>query len=178
MKNIKSQIWVENAIYILIAVIIMAGLLSIAYPQIDKLKDKNIMKQTLSAMNVLDDKIIKLQQAGEGNVRTVDFKISSGQLEIDAPNNTLRYILEDTRLELSEIGQEIEYENKIFIKTERFGDNFKITARKDYSNILNITYKGQEAVKTLYAGTTPYSLVLENKGSDMAAGKTNIDISA
>jgi len=169
----KAQVWVETAVYTLIALIIISILLSLAYPQIEKIKDNSVIKQTIIALNVLDNKVIEVQEKGIGNVRKVDLKISKGFLEIDSENNEIIYTLEDTKLEYSEIDEEINQDNLI-IKTEKFGGRYKITIKRTYnSDILNITYDNEENLKTIYPGGTPYSIIIENKGE--IEGKLNID---
>jgi len=124
LNNKKAQIWVETAIYILIGLALIAIIITVATPQIEKIKDKTIIDQTISAMNTLDSKILEVQQS-EGSVGKVIFKIAKGRLEIDAIENEIKYVLEDTKLELSEPGVEIKQGNIILI-TEKSGARYDI----------------------------------------------------
>jgi len=172
-KNIKSQIWIENVIYILIGLTIIAVLLSLAYPQIEKIKDRGIITQTLSAMDVLDGKISEVEQAG-GRIGKVVFKIAKGRLEIDSTSNSIEYILEDTRLEASEIGVPIEQGNFILL-TEKYGGRFKISLKKEYNN-LDITFdESIDKLGVLQAGSVPYSIFIENVGDNVVEDPTHLD---
>ena len=177
-KNIKSQIWIENVIYILIGLTIIAVLLSLAYPQIEKIKDRGIITQTLSAMDVLDKKISEVEQA-EGRVGKVVFKIAKGRLEISPSDETvekigyIEYILEDTRLEMSEVGVPIT-EGNFVLKTEKYGGRFKISLKREY-NDLDITFDGSEKLGVLQAGSVPYNIFIENIGDNEVDEPTHLD---
>ncbi len=176
LKSKRSQIWVETAIYTLIGLAIIAIILTTATPQIEKIKDKAIVEQTISAMNVLDNKISEVEQSAE-NIRIIDFKIAKGRLEINSANDSIKYILEGTKLELSEPGEEIKQGN-IVLKTEKKFSKFEISLTMKYDN-LNLTYNNKDEMKILQAGATPYKIVVENKGVNRteAEAKTQIDFS-
>lgn len=167
-KSKRSQIWVETAIYTLIGLALIAVIITMANPQIQKIKDKTIIEQTLSAMNVLDNKILEVQQS-EGRIGKVVFKIAKGRLEINSVDDSIRYVFEDTNLELSEPGIEIKQGN-IILKTEKSGARFNIILLMNYN--IDITNKNNEDTKILQEGATPYNLLIENKGSTLGPGTT------
>lgn len=176
-KKNKAQVWVETVIYTLIGLSVIAIILTMALPQIDKSKDKALIEQTVTALNVLDKKISEVEQA-PGGARVVDLRISKGKLEINATGSGtgfIRYTLEDTKLELSEIGEEVKQGN-IILKTEKMPARYKITLTMNYPN-LNITNKNGEETKALQAGTTPYRIVIENKETSSLSENTNIEFS-
>jgi len=173
LKSKQAQVWVETAIYTLIGISVMAIILTMAISQIDKMKDKAIIEQTISAFNTLNDKILEVEQA-PGNVRVVEFRITKGKLEIDAGKDLIKYTLEDTKLEFSETGEEVK-QGDIILKTEKKAANFDITLTMRYD--LNITNKGGEGIKTLSAGATPYKIVIESKEPEEVDGKTIIEFS-
>lgn len=177
LNSKRSQIWVETVIYTLIGLSVIAIILTMALPQIDKSKDKAIIEQTVTALNVLDKKISEVEQA-PGNARLVDLRISKGKLEINATGSDagfIRYTLEDTKLELSEIGEEVKQGN-IILKTEKMPARYRITLTMNYPN-LNITNENGEGIKTLQAGTTPYRIIIENKETSSTQENTNIEFS-
>ena len=92
--NKRGQIWVETAIYTLIGLIIIAIVLSIATPQIEKMKERAIIKQTITALNEFNNEIKNVEQAA-GSVKIVFFKITQGKLEIDSKQNKIIYTLEN-----------------------------------------------------------------------------------
>jgi hypothetical protein len=172
LQKKKAQVWVETAIYTLIGLTIIAILLSAATPQILKMKDRGIVRQTSEALLLLDSKITEIKQA-PGNIRIVDIKIAKGRLEIDAEKDAIRYILEDTRLKLSEPGVEVQ-EGKLLIKTEEYGSKFTVIITMDYKGSLDITHDIEESLRTLQAGTAPYKIQIENIGDNEVGQPTHI----
>jgi hypothetical protein len=170
----KSQVWVETVIYTLIGLTIMGTLLFAANPQIEKIKDKGTIQQTIAALDEIDNKISETEQMGPGNIRIVDLKINKGRLEINSENNSIEYILENTRLKLSEPGMDINDSNLV-IRTDNYGARFRITLKMDYNNSLNITYQGKEEKKILTPGANSYKIQMDNAELDATNPKTNID---
>lgn len=169
IKN-KSQIWIETAIYTLIGLTIIAIVLSIAAPQIEKIKEKIIIKQTITALDELNNEI---QKVGEnaGTIKIVLFKITKGKLEIKSNENKITYSLVNTNLEFSEEGQKIK-EGDLTFYTEKQGRRFNVFLELGYEN-LNITFNGREEIKTLSQGT--YKIQLKNVGDNPVGNKTHID---
>lgn len=172
MKNNKAQVWVETAVYTLIGLTIIGILLVTITPQIDKIKDRAVVKQSADALNILYAKISEVSQI-PGNTRIVDFKLSRGKLEINGANSSIRYVLEDTNLQLSELEKEIK-EGNIFVKTEKRGNKYNIHLTIRYDS-LNITFSRNNIVKTLQPGTTPYRLQIENVGDNLPEQKTHLN---
>jgi len=175
MKQIKSklaQVWVETAVYTLIGLTIIAILLAIITPQIEKTKDRAIIEDTVKALEEINSKILN---AGEiaGNVRIVDLKLSKGTLIINPSTDELIYTLENTRLELSEPDEELK-EGNLILKTEKIGSRYNVILKLSYENI-NLTFNQGNLEKTIQQGTTPYKLKIENMGE--LNSKTNIDLS-
>ena len=168
LNSKHSQVWVETAVYTLIGLALIAVIITMANPQIQKIKDKAIIEQTISAMNILDDKILEVQQS-EGRVGKVVFKIAKGRLEINSIDNSIKYVFEDTKLELSEPGVEIKQGN-IILKTEKSGARFNIILLMKYN--IDITNKNNEEIKILQEGATPYNILIENKGSSLGPETT------
>jgi len=174
--NSGGQVWIETVVYTLIGLSIMAILLSISMPQIEKIKDNGIITQTIEAMNLLNSKILEAEEY-QGSIRIVNLRIAKGRLEINSTGNQIVYNLENTRLELTEPG-EIVQEGNIMVETKNSGDRFNIFLTLDYSNDLNITYDRKKEMKTMQAGTTPYKIILENIGyDDLRKTKINFDVS-
>lgn len=174
MKVKKAQVWVETAIYTLIGLTIIAILLAVATPQIDKIKDQGVIDQTLAALDTLDTKILETEQT-PGSIRIVDLRLIKGRLEINSSSDSITYILENTRLELSEPGELIQ-EGDIYLKTEEYGSRFNIMLLVDYSRV-NLTYEGDEKFKVLHGGASPYKLQIKNIDVQDVNQKANIDLS-
>ena len=174
----KAQVWVETAVYTLIGLTIIGILLAIVTPQIEKIKDKSLVEQTITALNQLDTKIQETEQTG-GNIRIVDFKITKGTIEI-IPDDLIEstpakiiYTLENTKLELSQPDEEIQ-EGNIKIITEEFGARYKITLTLEYPN-LHLTYNNQDTPKILQPGSQPHKIKIENIGDQSVDENIHID---
>jgi len=98
-----SQVWVETSIYTLIGLTLIAVVLTVALPQIEKIKDRETIKQTIVALNLLNQKITETREA-PSSTRIYDLFLSKGKIEIDCEKDIISYTLENTRLEFSQIG--------------------------------------------------------------------------
>lgn len=167
--NKKSQVWVETAIYTLIGLTIIAILLGIANPQIDKIKDKGMITQATQALNTLDSKVLDVEQS-IGSIAVPSIKVGKGKFIINSSNDSISYILENSGLQYTQVGSNIKEGNLVF-RTDKFGNKFNIFIIRYYSGT-NITYDGDDnAVKYLETSPISYKIRMENKGQG------NIDFS-
>jgi hypothetical protein len=74
---VKGQIWIENVVYIMIGLTLITVVLSLALPQINKIKDKAIIEQSITALEDIDKVIGDVKQVS-GNLRIVEFKNAKG----------------------------------------------------------------------------------------------------
>jgi len=160
-KNKNAQIWVETVIYTLIGLIVIGVLLSVANPQIQKIKERNIIEQTITSLNTLDEKIIEIGDS-VGNIRIINFKIQKGILKIIPIDNKIEYLLENTLLELTEVDQEIQ-EGNIIIKTIENGNKYSISLTIKYED-LNLTFDDSQDSIVLQSGPVAYKIQIENFG--------------
>ena len=170
----KGQIWIETAIYTLIGLTIIGIILSIATPQIEKIKERSIITQTEDALNQLNVEIQKVEQT-EGSVKIVSFKITKGRLDIDPRNNRTVFTLEDTKLEFSEEGQKIK-QGDIYFSTDKSGRRFDVSLELIHEGV-NVTFSGDKKLKTLHGAGTPYKIRIENVGSSELGLPVNLDFS-
>ena len=176
----RAQIWVETAIYTLIGLTIIAIILTIATPQIEKIQERQVITQTITSLNELNNEIQNVEQSA-GNRKIIFLKITKGKLEINPSNNKITYTLDNAKLEFSEPGKQI-IEGDIIIQTDKFGNRYNIKLELDYKTgpetILDIKFKNDNInVEILHSGATPYKLQLENKGIVNIGDPTIIDIS-
>jgi len=172
MKNKKSQIWVETAIYTLIGLTLIAIVLAIANPQIEKIKDRSAVTQAIQALENLDNKISEVEQS-IGSVSVPHITIGKGKVIINSTNDSISYILQDTPLEFSQVGTNIK-EGNLLVRTDKHGTKFDVILIRYYRGI-NITYNGEERDIFLEPGAVPYKIRMENKGQNIAENKINID---
>lgn len=169
----KAQVWIETAIYTLIGLTIIAIILTAVLPQIEIMKDRSIIKQTITALDSINSKIMQVQEM-PGNIGIVYLSLAKGELRIDSEKDSIVYTLEQTRLKLSEPGVAIE-QGGLNILTEKIGDRYNIIITKDYSRSLNLTYNTKEESKQLFQGSTPYKISIENTGENGINQKINLD---
>jgi len=173
IKKNKAQIWVETALYTLIGLTIIALLLSVAMPQIQSIKDRAILSQTINALNVIDNKILEVEQS-QGSIGIINLKLSKGKMEIDPQKESIIYVLEESRLEFSEVGEDIK-EGNIIIRTEEYGSRYNIFLILNYTNELNLSNSGEIDKRVFYGGSSPYKIKIENIPVDQPTEFINID---
>jgi len=172
LKNRRGQIWVETVIYTLIAFVLIGLVLAFAKPGIEKLKDKSVIEQSIGMMEDLDLVITEVIQAGAGNKRVIKIAIRKGNLRLNCSDDKLLFELEGKYI-YSEPGESIQQGNLI-VTTEEVGKLGIVTITRDYSDY-NITYYGEDNLKTISKADTPYNLIISNSGKD-GSSKTVVDI--
>lgn len=175
MGNQRGQIWVETVIYTLIAIAMIGLVLSVVKPKIEEGQDKAIIEQSLDVIKNINSIILDIKRA-PGNQRIIGLGINKGNLKIDAINDRIIFEIE-SRYEYSEPGQDIQESTiGINIHTEKMGKFNNVTLTKDYSQEYNLTYQGEEKIKSLTRASMPYQLLISNKGRDESENKIIIDI--
>ncbi len=160
----KGQIWVETVIYTVIGLTIIAIVLSIATPAINKYKDKTVIEQTIVILNNLNEKILEVRDRSFGNRRTVpELRIKKGSLTIDPVEDKIFYTFEESVVEYTEPGEIIEY-GDINIITEKKGRKYDITLTLLYEDI-NLSYDWGYETRKLDAAPIAYKLSVENNGT-------------
>lgn len=146
----------------------MGAVLAFVIPKIGEIKDKAVVEQSLQIMQNLDNVILSTILGGTGNKRVIDLTIKKGSLKINSENETIVFEMESKYI-YSEIDKEVKI-GGITALTEKLGNTNKVRLTSNYSSY-NLTYASKEEAKTISAATTPYKLVIENKGGS----KTNIN---
>ena len=170
-KNRKGQIWVETVVYTLIAFTLIGLVLTFAKPKIEEIQDKGLIEQSIKVLDDID--LIIKTLGGSGNQRLIMLGISKGTLNIDGKNDRLFFELE-SRYTYSEPGQNITSGN-IIIHTEKIGKINEVTLTRDYKGEYNITFQNTHEIGKISKASTPYKLLITNKGED-GSGKTIINI--
>ncbi len=176
-KNKKAQVWIETVVYTLIFLALMATVLIIAKPKIEQIKDRTIIEQTISSLNVLDNAILDARSKAAGTQIPVDFSIKRGQLIIDPTPGNEKIIMEidDLKIKYSEYDAVIEQGNIKITTTKKTDKLNKIQMIVDYRNMgIDVTYNGKEEPKTFQKAPTHYKLMIKNNG--LTEGKVKIDI--
>ena len=168
----KGQVWIETVIYTLIGLALIGLVLTILTPKIKEFRDRTVIEETLSLLNVFDSKINDILSA-PGNKRKIEMTIDKGTFTIDSQNDTLRFILDEAHIKYSEPGVSIEI-GRVNLTTETTGENYKITLEVYYLH--NITFEGSDLESVDFTPVSiPYDIFLENKG--IQNGKYTLDLS-
>jgi hypothetical protein len=160
--NRLGQIWVETAIYTLIAFILIGAVLAFAKPKIDEMRDKAIIEQSINMLKEIDNTITYL--GIPGNQRAVSLSIRDGTLEIDAIQDVIIFELE-TSHQYSEDGIEVDDEGLKIITLRESGLK-KVRIISNYSEIFNLTIQDKQEVKPITKSPTSYKLIIRKGDLD------------
>ena len=161
----KSQVWIETVIYTLIALTIIGIVLGIIKPVLEEQKDKVAIRQSIDALNEIDSKISNIKYV-PGNSRSLELKITRGNLIIDGEEDKIKIIIDDSNYAPSQPGL-IVNEGNIEENTTSKGKKYRVTMTLDYSDKLNITYKGKDEQKTFQYAPVSYKLSVINNGGQV-----------
>lgn len=175
IKQKKGHVWVETVLYTLIGLAVIGLLLAVARPKIAETQDDFVVKQTINALNELDNKILEVKQA-VGNRRVLDLQLSKGSMIIDVPKNIVYWKLESSGYMLSEPGAQA-YIGKIAVLTTKNANKYDITLSLNYSGKLIFYLDGENKSVTMQPTKTPYKIVVENIGDQDSKSKIGLSIS-
>lgn len=168
--NRKSgQIWVETMVYTLIAFALIGLVLAFVKPKIEEVQDSTLISQSVEVLEDIDSIISEVAIGGTGNQRVPELGISKGTFTIDAPGDSLFFVIE-SRYEYSQPGTDVSLRG-ITVHTEQIGRMYDVTLTKDYSGVYNITSEGLEEVRQLTSSSTPYKVVIAANGSDSSGNQ-------
>jgi hypothetical protein len=171
-KKKKGQVWVETVIYTLIAFIMIGAVLAYAKPKVEQLQDKAIIEQSIGILKEIDSTILAVISGGTGNIRSVELNLKKGELQIRGGEEKIVFEME-TRYEHSEPGALIENGNLQELTT-KIGRDHSVSLSLNYGGKRDLTFEGGNTPKTLGKSSTPYTLLIENKGK--TGNLTLIDI--
>lgn len=156
----RGQVWVETVIYTMMAFVMIGLVLAYARPKILEFQDKAIIEQTLSMIKDIDLTILTM--GGAGNRRLVEIKIKRGEFKIDGIDDRISFEMESTYL-YSEPGLTVR-DGGVMINTERRGKLYLINLTQEYKDRYNITYEGEDTLKTISKSSLSYMFAISNKG--------------
>lgn len=165
-----GQVWIETVIYLLIAFVMIALVLSFIRPKIEEIRDKAVIEQSLEVMNNIDSLISEIKESS-GNKRLVDLNIKKGSLVIDGEKDKIIFEI-NSRYVYSELGEIVSIGN-INASTEDKGEYNFVTLTRDFSEDYNLTYKKEDISKRLDKASTHYNIFITNNG--ILGGRTIIN---
>jgi type II secretory pathway pseudopilin PulG len=156
----------------LIGLTLIAIVLSIAIPQVQKVKDRGLLQRASESLNSLNKEILEISDVA-GNVRLFFFSFEKGKLVINSTDDTITYILENTNVKFSEPGKKIPYGDLMY-ETRLYGKRYDVLVSLNYSSIFDITFQGQPATKVLHGGI--YQIKIENVGDNQLNQPVHLDL--
>jgi len=174
MKDKKGQVWIETVIYTLIGLALIGMILAFALPKITKTQEKILVEQTIESLKVLDQTIINVAESGEDNVRSFEISFKEGDLQIDAQNDSIYFIL---------TGMDSYYSQKDVVVTDgRVGilssgneDSSNVKIYLNYTGYADISYDGTEDAGKITRSPVAYKLLISNLGNS-EEGLPKVDI--
>ncbi|MDP1695841.1 MAG: hypothetical protein Q8L29_02940 [archaeon] len=161
--NKRGQVWIETVLYTLIALVLIGVVLAFITPKINDARDRALVEQTATALNIFDEKVNAVLRA-PGNRRELAFTLKRGEMFIDGETNVVKIIISDLKKPYSEPGAVIS-EGRVKILTEQLQKSNSVTLTLNYTGIADITYTGGNSVYKFSQASTPYVITIENKGS-------------
>lgn len=166
-----GQIWIETVIYTLISLAIIGLVLAAAKPKIDAKKDEIIIEQSIEALGNINNKIYEVQRAA-GNRRSIELTVGKGAFIINMAENKISWVIKSS-FEYSEKDVIVSLGSLEVLTKE--STPWEVTLEEDYK--VDIQFEGQNTgIKELNVASTPYKLIIENKGID-SSGNLIIDLS-
>jgi len=162
-NNKKAQVWVETVIYTLIALALIATVFSFVKPKIQQMQDKAVIEQTIAMMENINEMIHSIDEGGQENKRILDLGLRRGRLIINKENNDTIVFEIDSTNTFSEPGKDVPY-GSINVYTNKIGKHNKVYLTLNYIGIYNITFEESDNAKIINKASTPYRLLLSNKG--------------
>lgn len=161
LLNKRGQVWIETAMYILIATVIIGLVISFVGPKISEMQDKAILENSATMLKQLEDEIASTIRDGPGSRRKFELPLRKGALTIDSINNKIIFEMEG-RYAYSEPGMFIT-QGSLLIYTRQTGNLKIVNMTSSYPNY-DIAYEGENKTKMISQSPNPYTLFIENKG--------------
>ena len=163
----RGQVWVETVVYTLIGLSLIGLVLALITPRINEYRDRAVIEQTISSLNVIDAKIGETLQA-PGNTRVVDFLLKQGDIYVNAQNDSIIFVLENSHVVYSEPGQPTDI-GRITVTTSTVGNTNRVELALLYD--IDIDYESNSTIRHYSAANTPYRFSFSHAGySSSGAG--------
>lgn len=161
-SNKKAQVWIETAMYILIATVIIGLVISFVGPKISEMQDKAILENSATMLKDLDNLISSIVQDGAGNVRKIELPLKKGSLVINSSSDKIIFEMEG-RYAYSEPEKAVT-QGSLMIYTRQTGNLNIVNMTSSYPNY-DITFNGVDQVKSISQSPNPYTIYITNQGS-------------
>jgi hypothetical protein len=167
----RGQVWIETVIYTLMAFAMIAIVLAVTKPQIEKMQDKAIIEKSIEMMKEIDGLVSSAVQSPIGNRQKLEIGIKKGNLIIDAEGDEVRFEIE-SRYQYSEISttqseQKINISSTMTAETVEAGSKtFKVILALNYPNY-NLKFDEDDTIaKEIGTTETFHTLLVEHKSRE------------
>ena len=156
----KGAIWVSTVLYILITIAVLGIAFAALKPEIDRMRDKAIIEQSLKMMNNIDETFNQVNET-QGTKRQIQIQLKKGNLIFDCGVGYQKKILWEfeTTYKYSQPNAEINIGN-IKAKTIEKTGGYNVMLWLEYDNIM---FDENDVRKVFTAGELPYTFFIENK---------------
>lgn len=158
----RGQVWIETVVYTLVGLSLIGLVLAFVIPKVNEYRDRSVVENTISALNVIDGKINEVLEAPL-NTRVVDMTLKRGDLYFDAGNDSVYYVLEDSKVAYSEPNEPVSLGRIVILTEMKSGDTYRIRLSVDYA--FNLDYARNESVRKYSPASVPYRFSFSNQGS-------------
>lgn len=167
-----GQIWIETVLYTLIGLVVIGVVLSFVVPRINERQETVLIEQTISSLRSLDEVILVVNDRGPGNVKSYEFLMKKGSLEIDGEDNKINIVLEGLKSEYSEFGEVIN-DGRVKILTSKGPSENNVTLTLEYDNI-DLEFVNRDEKFTFPRAPTPYTFFIRSNSRDKAVANTRV----
>ncbi len=116
-------------------------------------------------LNGIDNIISSLAQNCPGNSRKVSVNLKAGSLIIDGVNDMIIFSMSQSHYQFSEPDKNVNFGN-VVVYTHSINDLSNVNMTLNYNTSYNITYQGQNTIKTITQASTPYNILISNDGGN------------
>ena len=160
--NKRGQVWIETVIYILIGLSLIALVLAFVTPRINQQRDKIIIEQTIVSLNIFDEKINEVIDAGKDNRRIIEFSMKQGALYFNLQDDEIVFTLSNLGSLYSEPNVAVPI-GSVIVKTTERNDVSAVNLTLQYKNRADLTFNSLNN-KKFNPSSIPYKFAIENKG--------------
>ncbi len=157
-----GQVWIETVVYTLVGLSLIGLVLAFVIPKVNEYRDRSVIENTISALNVIDGKINEVLEAPL-NTRVVDMTLKRGDMYFDAQNDSVYFILEDSKVAYSEVNEPVSIGRITAFTEKKTDDVYRIRLIIDYA--FNLDYEGNQSAKKYSPASVPYRFSFTNQGS-------------
>lgn len=172
----RGQIWIENAVYMLVGLSLIGIVLMFVTPKITASQEKVVIEQSINSLKSLDEVISDVIDSGAGNSRTYSIQFKRGEFVVNAREDVFSFEIGDVRTPYSQEGALIN-RGAVKILTSKQNKNYKVELILNYSKSIDMLVESNDYAKVYTSAPAPYKFIIANDGIiNAASGKLVVSI--